>query len=238
MIKMKILCVDDEVLQHNLMKDMFLKSSFLVDDYYYQNGDAFFFNLEDHLDADAIFLDIEMLKMNGLEIAEEIRNRDISIPLVFITAHANYALQGYKVEAFDYILKPLELDNIENLLNKIHAKTKKSSEVTHVIDTHEGLVRFKENDLLYAETFDQKLRLIFNDNAIFVNSTLAKLSKILGENFIFSHRSFVVNLSKVKAFHQDDLIMENNDIIPVSRRQKKLVHEKIVALYKKDGYQL
>lgn len=122
----KIAFLDDDNNQLEVYKE-FLKEYQLVHNIDFNIN--FFNNGYDLLEADisnysAIFLDIDMPLINGMEVAEKIRLKDENVDLIFITMLANYAIKGYKVKALDYILKPVSKFEFNLILDKIIKKEK------------------------------------------------------------------------------------------------------------------
>ncbi|WP_075340490.1 LytR/AlgR family response regulator transcription factor [Tenacibaculum agarivorans] len=191
---------------------------------------------------DCLFLDIEMPTMDGFQFIEKLPNKDFAI--VITTAYNEYAIKALKKEAIDYLLKPVDTDDLELCLKKISKFSKRAS----AIDTNE-----KFEKILYS--FNQQLkekkvvinadgRLIFllpseilciesdgNYSSIYttegkkivVSKKLKDVNSLLPENLFFRiHNSYVINLSKVKEYYKTDgyVMLEMNHKIPVSRQRK------------------
>ena len=105
----KVAIVDDDSLQLNLLNNMITiagdKIGYSIQSTLFESGEAFLFALEDLPDLNIVFLDIQMKDINGMEVARKIRENNQELTLVFITAFVEYALDGYSVNALDYILK-------------------------------------------------------------------------------------------------------------------------------------
>jgi len=191
---------------------------------------------------DCLFLDIEMPTMDGFQFIKNINKRDFAI--VITTAYNQYAIEALKKEALDYLLKPVDSDDLEACLLKIDNHAKKN--VT--FDMNE---KFEEILINFNKTLKQKKilinadgRLLFLDPSeiLFVESdgnyssintvdnkkiVLTKKLKEVNlllpqESFFRIHNSFIINLNKIKEFYKTDgyIIIDNGHKIPVSRQKK------------------
>lgn len=236
---LKILCVDDDVIQHKNLKHLFEESKMKVDVSYYIDSDALFFDFEDHTDIDAIFLDIEMTKMNGLEIAKKLRAMDYDLPIVFITGYTQYAIDGYEVQAFDYILKPINLDKLITLLHKLTAAKKNDYRRTHLFDTEQGQERVYEDEIEGLEALGNTVRIDLKDRTLIVKASLNSIMKKLNpKDFIQCHRSYVINLASITTLHKDTITLANGKVFPISRRLRNEVFNLINEYFLGEGYQL
>lgn len=192
--------------------------------------------------VDCLFLDIEMPTMDGFQFIEKLTKRDFAI--VITTAYNEYAVEALKKEAIDYLLKPVDSDDLDECLKKIQ----KHSKQTDLVDTSE---KFEEILLSFNRKFNQKKiiintdgKLLFldpseilfiesdgnyssintvDDKKIVLTKKLKEVNLLLPEDHFFRiHNSFIINLNKIKEFYKTDgyVIIENNHKIPVSRQRK------------------
>ncbi|TYP99952.1 LytTR family two component transcriptional regulator [Tenacibaculum adriaticum] len=198
---------------------------------------------------DCLFLDIEMPTMDGFQFIEKLTKKDFAI--VITTAYNEYAIEALKKEAIDYLLKPVDSDDLEQCLKKI----KKFNKQTTQVDTEE---KFEEILLSFNKKFNQKKIIISTDGKLlflepseilFVESDgnyssihttenkkivltkkLKEVNELLPKNHFFRiHNSFIINLDKIKEFYKTDgyVVIENNHKIPVSRQRKAEFLDKI-----------
>lgn len=191
------------------------------------------------MEVDLIFLDVEMPRMSGFDFAKKLG--DANLLLVFVTGYDKYALQALKIAAIGYILKPIDTDELEIVLSEVHKRHEQNKDFNHNkillenlslqnamlkkigIPSVEGIDFVKMNDIIYCEG-TEKYTEVFIDNKRSITSSynIGEFVKIMDTaGFFHVHRSYIVNLSKVKQYQKDGtLIMDNGSAIPVARRRK------------------
>lgn len=190
-----------------------------------------------------VFLDINMPGMNGFELLEQFGAPDFEV--VFVTAHDNYALKAFKFSAIDYVLKPIDLDDLKNAVKKAEEKLAAKSrpkerytEFFHNIKnmqnpfdklglaTRDGLIFIKISDIIRCES-DVNYTWFFLEGGekILASKTLKEFEEMLDEyNFYRIHKSHLVNLSHLKRYVKGEggsVIMSDNSEVEVSRRNKE-----------------
>jgi len=125
---MKIACCDDEGVILNYLKktleDYFISHQETVEITSYQSSEEMLFTLSDTIPYDLVILDIQMGKMNGMDLAKEIRHRDSHIEIIFLTGDSDYVFEGYEVRALHYLLKPLKENQLYTILDHLRNKLK------------------------------------------------------------------------------------------------------------------
>jgi DNA-binding LytR/AlgR family response regulator len=245
--KFNILILDDEILALSYLKD-------ILEDFKHKatifsnfdiigttNQTEFWSILEENL-PQIVFLDIQMPRHSGLEIAKEIREKSLDIgykneqlPLIiFTTAHENYGYLAFKVNALDYILKPIDEEKIEQILHKISANYTSLLQPTNekIIVNSSGIdIEIPLQDILYFKADMKYIAVITLKKEFLINDTLLNLEEKFPK-FIKTHRAFLVNPNYINSFHKKDnhwflTIKEHNIHLPISRRQKPEIEKKI-----------
>lgn len=145
--------------------------------------------------VDVLFLDITLKnQINGLNIAEEIRKINKSLHLIFTTGHFEYIMEAYKVNAFDYLVKPISQNKLEETFLRLIEYTKTSNQ--HFIKIN-GTTFIKQDDIFYIQKDGMKLTYFTSDGNYVSYTSFAKLQPLLPSNFIRCHKSFIVNTSKI-----------------------------------------
>lgn len=182
-------------------------------------------------EADLIFLDIEMPRIKGIQFAEMINSS--SIMIIFTTAYSEYALKGYKVNAIDYLLKPIFFEEFQ----KAVLKAKGLYDLIHPENDGQNFIFFRENgverrivvnDIIYIKSLQNYVQLFLNDNRnITVHKTLKGLQELLpADKFIQIHRSYLVQKKYISSI--DSLSAQvGSTILPIARERKQALIELI-----------
>lgn len=194
---------------------------------------------------DCLFLDIEMPTMDGFQFLNKLKSRNFAV--VITTAYNEYAIKAIKKDALDYLLKPIDSDDLEETIAKVKRYSSSSFDSNKI---EKVLLRFNEklNTKKIAINTDGKLifleskEILFivsdgnystfhttNNKKIVVTKKLKEINTLLPNEIFFRvHNSYIINLTKVKEFFKTDgyVIIENNHKIPVSRQKKSEFLEK------------
>lgn len=235
----KIVLVDDEPIQLTHMIQLLnqaaeqLNLQIQVDTFL--SGEAFLFALEDHLDWELAFLDIEMAEINGMSVAKKIREEAPEMAVVFATAYAEYAVEGYEVQALDYLLKPIKLDKIVKVFERFLAM--RPEEVTYLILEVAGeQVRFSLNEIVFLEAKQRDILIHTKTDSFTSRRSLADVSKLIDERFVQTHRSYIVNLQFVTHLLKQEVQLSTGELLPLSRRQAKLMQSAFIEYYRKSVF--
>ena len=195
---------------------------------------------------DCLFLDIEMPTMDGFQFLEKLENKDFAI--VITTAYNEYAITALKKEAIDYLLKPIDTDDLADTIVKIKKYNSKNfsadkfedmllkfnNKLHHkkiTINTDGKLVFLEPKDIFYVESDGNYSTLHLSENKkIVVTKKLKEINELLpSDHFFRIHNSYIINLNKIKEFLKSDgyIVLENNTKIPVSRQRKSEFLEKL-----------
>ena len=188
---------------------------------------------------DCLFLDIQMPTMDGFQFLELLKKREFAV--VITTAYNEYGIKALKNEAMDYLLKPIDSDDLKETIYKIkkyNSKFNNSAQIEHVltefnnkfntqritINTDGKLIFVDVDDILFVES-DGNYSTIFltKNQKIVVTKKLKEVNTILPAHFFFRiHNSYIVNLNKIKEYIKNDgyVVMHSNHKIPVARQRK------------------
>jgi len=230
MNRITCIAIDDEPLALGLMVSYINKTPFLELRGQYDNPiDAMEFLQENEVEL--IFLDIKMPDLTGVEFA---RNLDKNSKVIFTTAYDKYAVEGFKLHALDYLLKPISYAVFLTAVN--HAKEffdllnatndRKDIETDHhhlFIKVGYQLQRINYKDILYFEGLKDYVKLYTESSTspIVFHSTLKALEeKLPSDRFMRIHRSFIVSLEKIKTIERDRILF-GKERIPISKAYKE-----------------
>lgn len=190
---------------------------------------------------DIIFLDIEMPKMSGFRMLEQLG--DTNSEIIFTTAYNHYAVDAIRISAFDYLTKPIAIADLQNALERLstqkntHTKERaeilkqslgntKSQEDKIALSTHEGMDFIRMKNILRIESSSNYSKIFFTDGRqTIVTKLLKDFEELLTPYHFFRiHNSHLINLHYIKKYVRGDggqVVMENDEVIDVSRRKKE-----------------
>ncbi len=205
--------IDDEELARTLLRSYIDKVDFLELVADFENPiDAMQILKSSHIDI--VFLDIQMPELKGTEFAKMI---DAKTKVIFTTAYSEYALEGFELNALDYLLKPISFERFLQAVNK-HKKDEDLSDETITVKSGYDLFKLKFEDILYIESDSEYVNFHTSGKKIMSYQTLKSLEKTLPKSlFMRVHRSYIVNKHKVSGLKGKDLLI-SDVVIPVSDR--------------------
>lgn len=185
--------------------------------------------------VDLVFLDIQMPKLTGLEF---VRSLPRETAVIFTTAYREFALEGFELDAVDYLLKPVTLPRFLKAVNKFQAvkATGKSSLPKAgnnpasggylYVNANKKHVKVAFQDILYVESQKDYVCIHTAEQEVTTKAKISDYETLLGSSFLRTHRSFLVNLSKVTAFTALDVEIGDREI-PIGGSYKQLVWERL-----------
>ena len=188
--------------------------------------------LEDfRADYDLILLDIQMKHLNGLETAEKIRQLDRVVYLVFVTNLANYAIKGYSVQAFDFILKPINYMMLKQLLQRVDKLVSARQHQYLTLPTDLGLTRIDVNHIYYVETEAHFLIIKTDQGEYRMRDTMKNMETVLEKyGFFRCNNCYLVNLKHVERVDGSTLFV-NGEELAISRPRYKAFMETLTKYW-------
>ncbi len=201
--------------------------------------------LEKHT-PDCLFLDVQMPTIGGFQFLEQLKNKDFAV--VITTAYDEYAIKALKHEAIDYLLKPIDSDDLRESIEKIKKHSDRTINSVKLermlsnfnsqfdkkritINTDGKLLFLDVDDIIYVESDGNYSTLFLQDQKkIVLTKKLKEVDAILPEHYFFRiHNSYIINLNKIKAFIKNEgyVIMDSEHKIPVARQRKSDFLEKL-----------
>lgn len=181
--------------------------------------------------VDAIFCDINMPDLNGMDFIKSLQAPPL---IVFTTAYSEYAVEGFKVNAVDYLLKPFGLDDFRRAANRIKERLENVSTTTQhltpnsqpdalFVKTDYRMVKINIPDIRYIEGMSEYLKIYLEgeDKPIITLLSMKKIESRLPENFMRIHRSYIVNLHKIQEVNKNRIIMDADTYLPVGDMYKE-----------------
>ena len=186
--------------------------------------------LSDKKEFDLIFLDVEMDDINGIETAEKIRATDMNVPIVYITNYSDYWKRAYKVHAFDFISKPYEYEDIENVLRDFLVSLEEKNENKVSFTTDDGLTVFNTNSIIYFHLSAKRCVQIFTiyKNYITKESLNSVMERLDNKQFYRTSREYIVNLNYVETIlNNDGIVLKDNIWIPLALKKQSDFYKKL-----------
>jgi two-component system LytT family response regulator len=209
----------------------------------------------DKLKPQVVFLDIQLNDGTGFDVLEQLakKNGKTTSHIVFITAHEEYAIKAFRFSALDFLLKPVDPDELEIVVGKIRMVLEKNNSYAHIdlllenirkkvdnfkriaLTTADGIHLFEVSDIIRCESEDNYTTFyIKNSKPIIISKTLKEYEDLLAEyGFERIHQSHLINLAYLKSYVKKDggyVVMADNAQLPISLRKKERLQELIKAL--------
>jgi len=189
----------------------------------YSDGGSFLVACERGERFDAVFMDINLGRgADGVDTIAKLREYGDGVPVIFVTSLENRALEGYDVSAFGFVVKKNCDEKLPVVLEKLWKKLYIRKTVT--VTTRDGAVVLNTSDILYAES-DGRCTLIHTMTEDLVDTrSIGVFSAMLDSNdFIEVYKSIFVNIARIRRINADTLVLENDAVVPLSRRNRKNV---------------
>lgn len=191
-------------------------------------------------EVDVLFIDINMPDLNGLEFVRSLQNPPL---VVFTTAYQEYAVEGYKVDAIDYLLKPFGMGDILRAADKV----KRQYDLLHAVSlspvdeddalflkTEYKVVRILITDIIYIEGMSEYLRihLLGQSKPVVVLLSMKKMEeRLMGRDFMRIHKSYIINLHHISEINKNRVILDNQVDIPVGESYRERLSEYVAKKF-------
>ena len=201
-----------------------------------------------------LFLDIHLGDGSGFDLLEEVSKKGkINSQIIFITAHEQYAIKAFRFSALDFLLKPVDPEELEKVIGKLRQVIDKNDNVAHIdlllenirkkvdnfkriaLSNSDGIHLFEVSDIIRCESEDNYTKFyIKNSKPILISKTLKEYEDLLTEHgFERIHQSHLINLAYLKSYIKKDggyVIMADNSNLPISQRKKDRLQELLKML--------
>lgn len=230
--KMRLAICDDEqdMLESiaAMTRDMAAQEHIQCEIDQYRDAESLLAALQGGADYHALFLDVVMGGMSGMELAAKIRKWKSGLSIVFISSNREMAILGYEVSASRFLTKPVAPQKLREALLLCYEAGKREQFIT--LPTEKGVRRLPAADIVYAETWGRGLRIFLADGSENVSLKISELEDMLPANqFIMCHRTVLVNLAFVKYLRYCELELKTGAALPVSKYRQNDVREKLFS---------
>ena len=198
----------------------------------YQSAEQFLFCMKDEPHYDFAFLDIQMSKINGLQLAKMIREEDRLIFLVFTTALKKYAPKGYEVSAFRYLIKPLQENEVFQALTKASQMIEDRKREAVIVTRGDESRRIFKDDICYIEVDNHHIILHLRDETIRFKAKLKEFETQFREpQFCKCHRSYIVNLRYTGKISKEGVEIDGKVTLPISKSRWEVLNHCYMEYY-------
>ena len=229
----KAIIVDDEPIAREILKQHFTNIPIIEIIASCKNAIEAF-QVINRESIDLIFLDINMPDISGLSLAKSLNSKN---KIIFTTAYREYAVEGFDLQAVDYLLKPISLERLQQAVQKFISESNtlqpnsKSSlpsaqKTFTFVKSDRKLIKINYADILYIESLSDYLKIHLENKVIVTRETISKIeTELPSDLFIRSHRSFIVAIDKVEAITAESISIRKM-AIPISRSYKERIQKR------------
>ncbi|GAA3977835.1 LytR/AlgR family response regulator transcription factor [Mucilaginibacter dorajii] len=197
------------------------------------------FQLLQQKTVDLMFLDIQMPGINGIDFLKTLKNPPKTI---FTTAYSQYAIDGFELNAVDYLLKPIALDRFMRAIDKVYQSNTGKTNIAHIAEKPIGdteaylylkverkTIKINVNDILWIESLRDYVKVITMDNVYISKQKISLLEEMLpGNKFVRAHRSFIIGIVHIKSFYAYSVEVNGHEL-PIGRNYKQEMQKRLKA---------
>lgn len=234
MLNIRIAVVENElnVAQNDivLLERYAKENSLSLETSIFQNGYEF---LDTEEEFDAVLMDIDMPGLNGMEVAEKLREKNKTIDIIFTTNLPQFAVDGYKVQALDFVIKPVTFPNLSFAMEKVVEKKRNIVNGSFFLRIGGFARRIHNEEVLYIEMVNHYIVLHETDmEPVRIRGSLKMIDDLLNpEIFVKINSGIIINISKVSSFENGLVLMEDGSNLPLSRSHKKEFAVRLAEFY-------
>lgn len=227
----KIGICDDEATEREYVSGLVdgwaLKRQVTIETKVFPSAESFLFQYEEEKDFDILLLDIEMDKIDGVELARRIRRENESVQIIFITGYSEYIAEGYEVSALHYLIKPVKEERLFEVLDRAVHKLSKNEKAL-VLSRGGEMIRVPLFSIRYLEV-QQNYVTVHGKEEITVKKTLGEFEKELDERFYRLGRSFIVNLTQIYKISKKEVFLKDGTVLPLPRGQYEKLNRTFIS---------
>lgn len=225
---LKAIAIDDEPLPLELLQEFCSQTDFITLEKTFTNiGQAQKYLRK--FPIDLLFLDIQMPKISGIELCKSLKQE---VMVIFTTAHSQYAIDGFNLNAIDYLLKPFSFSRFEQAIGKayqlhnmMHNRITDDRSKYLMLKSANGLVKVMLSDILFVEGFDNYVKInLCNGTSMLFRMTLKILmEKLHTKEFLRVHRSYIISISKVGTVKHKTITMSGGKEVPIGKNYEDTI---------------
>lgn len=234
---MQIAICDDEVGTcsdiENMILDYACGHALQIETEVFYSGETLYQSIEEQCMYDIIFLDIQLLALDGVQVGKLIRERlnNEKISIVYISSNETYAMSLFQVRPMDFLIKPITNDKIVSTLDRfVHLKEVNKQEFYYKMG--KSLCRLYIDEIRYFACSGKKIEVYTNTGKVEFYSGMREVWKqVEGKGFITIHKSYIINTMYVSIYHYDSVQMSDGTVLPISQRYRKILKDRLTKEY-------
>lgn len=225
-MNLKCIIIEDEPLAVNVMKDYIQQIPFLELIAVCNDAISAMQKLSEH-QIDLMFLDLHLPKVKGLDFLAAIKNPP---KVIITTAYHEFAVESYKYQVLDYLLKPIEFERfVTSVLKALPLDLKSDNQKTNepeflFFTVNKKRAKIQVSEILYIESQKENIKIVLREKTIITRHSISELEKTLPSDFIRIHRSFIISKNKIDTFDSQSVEIQNKSI-PIGRNYKNYIKD-------------
>ena len=171
-------------------------------------------------EIDLLFLDVEMKGVNGIRTAEQIREFDTRIQIVFVTGFRDFVFEGYRVQAVDYLVKPVDADRLSSVLSRVRRQLEQVRQKQFVFQNGDGVYRLYQDEIQYFYSEKRKVVAVTREKELSFYAKLDEVEARVERTFVRIHQRYLVNADAVSYIGASSVRIGSEEL-PISRALKQ-----------------
>lgn len=220
----KEICSGLEEQIYHIVKELSVKAEVEV----WYSGESIWHDLKNGTRLDLIFLDIELVRQNGISVGRFIRDEmeDIQTHIVYISSKQSYAMQLFRIQPLDFLIKPISNEQLKEVLAR-SLRQKRDPDVFFEYQKGSSILRIPMRDIAYFMSMDKKIRLVTKDGGEEFYGKLKNILEKLSADFLMIHQSYIINQVYVSEYSYDSVKMSDGTVLSISKPYRKNTRDKI-----------
>lgn len=235
---LKIAVLDDQELYLNsieiITRNCMLEQGISYKIFTYNSPEDLLYDIEEDNKYDIYLLDVELPTTSGLEVARKIREKYYEPIIIYITNYVEYAVEGYEANAYRYIPKKMLEQKLPEAYASIYPSIENKKKEFYIIEKNHKLERIAYEDIYYIKKDEKYILLVHKHGISRDRKTIAEFMESVKsyDSFIGVDRSYVVNVLHVMSLKNQQIILRNGDVIPISKPKLSYVKKEIMRIWR------
>lgn len=221
LLMIKAIIIDDDEITCELISSYLSKNEGVILDRVFTNPIGAVSYIKEN-DIDLVFLDIEMPNINGIEFIQLTQKESISF--ILVSSHEKYAVKGFELDVIDYLQKPVSFSRLLESVEKYKKRNKNTVRLVEeksefiFLKKNGVLMKFKKDEIEFIKALGDYASVHIGKDKIIIHTTMAELEKSINyKNLVRVHRSYLVNISKIKNIQENTIII-GDEFIPMGNK--------------------